>query len=81
MPSIWNAPRNFNPLAQRLRDAVEFYLPHLQATKRSCTAAELVDELLQAKEADGASTRYLADLRSRLNQFAAVFDGRPLAGD
>jgi integrase len=67
------------PFGASLRDAVEFYLPHLQATKRSCTAAELVDELLQAKEADGASTRYLADLRSRLNQFAAVFDGKPLA--
>jgi len=67
------------PFGASLRDAVEFYLPHLQATTRSCTAAELVDELLQAKEADGASTRYLADLRSRLNQFAAVFDGKPLA--
>ena len=67
------------PFGATIRDAVDFYLPHLQATKRSCTAAELVDELLQAKEADGASTRYLADLRSRLNQFAAVFDGKPLA--
>jgi integrase len=68
------------PFGVSLRDAVDFYLPHLQATKRSCTAAELVDELLQAKEADGASARYLSDLSSRLSQFAAVFDGKPVAG-
>jgi integrase len=67
------------PFGVTLRDAVKFYLPHLHATKRSCTAAELVDELRKVKEADGASTRYLADLRSRLNQFAAVFDGQPVA--
>jgi len=67
------------PFGATLRDAVEFYLPHLQASKRSCTAAELVTELLEAKEADGASPRYLGDLRSRLKQFSNVFDGRPLA--
>ena len=54
------------PFGVTLRDAVKFYLPHLHATKRSCTAAELGDELRKVKEADGASTRYLADLRSRL---------------
>ena len=42
----------------------------LQASRRSCTVAALVDELLKAKEADGASTRYLGDLRGRLKQFA-----------
>jgi integrase len=67
------------PFGATLRDAVEFYLPHLKATRRSCTAAQLVDELLKAKEADGASTRYLGDLRGRLKAFASVFDGQPLA--
>ena len=60
------------PFNATIRDAVNFYLPHLHATKRTCTAAELVDELLKIKEADGASERYLSDLRSRLTQFAAV---------
>ena len=64
-----------------IRDAVEFYLPHLHATKRTCTATELVDELLKAKEADGASTRYLDDLRSRLKQFADCVRRQTIAAD
>lgn len=67
------------PFKVTIRDAVKFYLPHLQATNRSCTAAELVDELLKVKAADGASARYLGDLRSRLGQFAANFNGKPVA--
>jgi integrase len=62
-----------------IRDAVNFYLPHLRTGKRTCTAAELVDELLKIKEADGASGRYLSDLRSRLTQFSECFDGRAVA--
>ena len=67
------------PFAKTIRDAVAFYLPHLQATNRSCSAAELVGELLNIKAADGASERYLGDLKSRLGQFAADFDGKPVA--
>ena len=67
------------PFNATIRDAVNFYLPHLHATNRTCTAVELVAELLKVKEADGASERYLSDLRSRLTQFAAVFDGKPVA--
>jgi len=68
-----------SPYSVTLRDAVNFYLPHLEARNRSCTAAELVDELVQVKAADGASERYLGDLRSRLGQFAATFNGKPVA--
>jgi integrase len=50
-------------------DAIEFYLPHLQASNRTCTLRALADELLKAKEKDGASPRYIQDLRSRLGQF------------
>jgi integrase len=39
----------------------------------------LVAELLRVKAADGASGRYLSDLRSRLGQFGADFDGKPVA--
>jgi integrase len=67
------------PFGKNLRDAVAFYLPHLHATNRSCTAAQLVDELLKIKAADGASARYLGDLRSRLGQFAAHFNGKSVA--
>jgi integrase len=67
------------PFGVSLRDVVDFYLPHLRASNRTCTAAELVDELVKVKEADGASERYLSDLRSRLRQFSEAFDGRPVA--
>ena len=67
------------PFGATIREAVKFYIPHLQAMKCSCTAAQLVDELLKVKEADGASRRYLSDLRSRLNQFSEIFDGKSIA--
>jgi integrase len=67
------------PLGATIRDAVNFYIPHLNAMKRSCTAAQLVDELLKVKESDGASKRYLSDLRSRLNQFSEIFGCQPVA--
>src|SRR5438046_6166946 len=62
-----------------IADAIEFYLPHLQASNRTCTFRELVAELLPAKESDGASARYLQDLRSRLGQFAASFGDRQVS--
>jgi integrase len=68
------------PFNVTLRDAVSFYLPHLQATNRTCTAAQLVEELVKIKKSDGASERYIGDLQSRLKQFAKSFDGKPVAG-
>src|SRR5438874_494088 len=63
--------------AERLRgygktiaDATDFLVAHLKASERSCTAAQLVTELWSAKKADGASERYLSDLKSRLTRFA-----------
>jgi integrase len=67
------------PFNATIRDAVNIYLPHLHASNRTCTVAELVDELLKVKKADGVSERYLSDLRSRLGQFAASFDAKPVA--
>jgi hypothetical protein len=67
------------PLKTTLRDAVNFYLPHLEAPNRSCTVKQLVDEILSGKKADGASHRYIKDLKSRLNQFAASFGGKQVA--
>ena len=60
-----------------IADAIEFYLPHLQAkNNRTCTFAELVAELRAAKKADGASAPYLTDLRCRLGQFSNSFGDR-----
>jgi integrase len=73
------ASEKLKPFGKTIRDAVSFYLPHLLATNRTCNAVELVDELLKVKAADGASERYLGDLRSRLGQFAAQFNGKPVS--
>jgi integrase len=67
------------PFNVTLRDAVRYYLPYLQATNRTCTAAQLAEELVKVKKSDGASQRYLGDLRNRLKQFATSFDGKAVA--
>ena len=59
-----------------IADAIAFYMPHLQASNRTCTFRKLVDELLPAKAADGASAPYLTDLRCRLGQFSDTFGDR-----
>jgi integrase len=64
------------PFGKSLRDAVNFYLPRLQIENRTCTINALVSQLLDAKKRDGASERYLSDLRSRLGQFVASFEGK-----
>ena len=68
--------KSFN---KTITDAVEHYLAHLKASEKSCTAVELVDEIVAAKKADGRSLRHLDDLRSRLNIFAKAFDGQTVA--
>jgi integrase len=67
------------PFGKNIRDAVGFYLPHLQAMNRTCTFRALTDDLLIAKKKDGASARYLGDLRSRLGQFAASMGNKTVA--
>lgn len=62
-----------------IADATDFLLAHLKAIAKSCTVTVLVSELLAAKEADGASKRYLQDLSWRLNRFAQDFGKRMVA--
>ncbi len=62
-----------------IRDAVAHYVAHLNASERSCTAEQLVKELLKAKKADGVGERHLNTLRSRLGYFADEFDGKMVA--
>jgi len=67
------------PLGRSLLDAVRHFVSHLEASNRSCNAIQLVDELLAAKRADGASQRHIDDLRSRLTIFGNKFNGQPVA--
>ena len=52
--------------------ACKFFVERNRRTTRK-PVAEVVAELLTIKESRGASPRYLEDLRSRLNRFAADF--------
>jgi integrase len=67
------------PFGKNIADAVRHYVAHLKASERSCTAEQLVKELLKAKEADGVGERHLGTLRSRLGYFADEFDGKMVA--
>jgi integrase len=62
-----------------IADATAHFIAYLERSEKSCTAAQLVGELVVAKERDGASARHVSDLRSRLNAFADKFDGQPVA--
>jgi integrase len=74
-----NAVEQLKPFGKSIADAVQYYVTHLEASVNSRTAAQLVKELIAAKEKDGASQRHLSDLRSRLNIFAEKFDGKQVA--
>jgi integrase len=74
-----NAVERLQPFGKTITDAVDHYLAHLKASEKSCTAEQLVKELLKAKEADGVGGRHLSDLEYRLAYFAEEFDGKLVA--
>ena len=67
------------PWGRSLTDAVNFLISHLETSERSCSVGDLLPVFLKAKEADGASVRYLRDLRTRLGRFSADFGDRLLS--
>jgi integrase len=62
-----------------LTRAVEFYTQHHTALDQSVTVTEAISKLLEAKQIDGLSKRYIEDLRHRLNQFSEDFGDRAIA--
>ena len=48
-----NAVERLRPFGKTIDDAVAHYVAHLKASEKSCTAVQLVKELLAAKEKDG----------------------------
>ncbi len=71
--------RQLARFGKTLRDAVAFYVAHLEAVAGSKPVREVVDALLREKAADGASKRHKLDLSSRLNRFAGDFGERMIA--
>jgi integrase len=74
------AERKLAPYGKTIRDAVEHYLAHLKSVAGSKPVREVVAALIQSKQADGASSRYLGDLHARLSRFAVTFGERMIAG-
>jgi integrase len=74
-----NAMTQLQPFGKNIDDATRHYVAHLKATERSCSAEQLVVELLRAKKADGVGERQLKTLRSRLGYFSREFDGKLVA--
>ena len=68
-----------SPFNKTIRDATAHYLEFLRASAKSCTIAELCEQMQSAKMADGASAKHLSDLKSRLKRFALDFGQRNAA--
>ena len=64
------------PLGASLRSAVDHYVAYLDKAGKSISVREFFPEFLANKEQDGASRRYVADLRSKLGRFAVEFGKR-----
>ncbi len=67
------------PYGKTLTEATDHFLAHMAAIQRSCTIQVLIAEFKAAKEQDGASTRYLKDIKHRLGLFEADFGSRVVA--
>src|SRR5262245_10822868 len=70
---------NLKRFGKTLEDATKHFVAYLEASEKSCTAEQLVRELLKAKEADGVSEWHLRDIRSRLTVFKEKFNGQMVA--
>jgi integrase len=74
-----DAVERLQPYGKTITDAVDHYVRHLKASEKSCSAKQLVKELLKAKEADGIGRRHLSDLEGRLGYFVEHFNGKLVA--
>jgi hypothetical protein len=66
------------PHGVTLRQAAEFYLDNNDVIQAEKSFAQVVTELLHAKDQDGKSVRYLQDMKNRLGSAAEVFGERPI---
>src|SRR5262249_36639432 len=65
---------------ETIDDAVAFRIDYLDRVPRcNVTAAQLADQVIDAKRRDGMSKVYLGDLRKRFNHFCRDFGHAPIA--
>jgi integrase len=81
LSEIISAKHDLAKYGKSLTDAARFMVDHLEKVRRcKVTAAQLADEVIEAKRRDGMSAAYLADLRKRLKHFCRDFGKQPIAG-
>jgi len=61
-----------------IRDATDFYIPHLQRSQRAVALRGVMDEVLTAKAAKGIKATTLKVYGHRVKQFAADFPDRSI---
>ena len=76
---VLECTNRLNAHGRTISDATDFFIQHLTANEKSCTATKLVDEFVAAKQKEAASNFDLEDLRSRLTTFGKRFDSNPVA--
>ena len=70
--------RDLAPFQKTIRDAVNFYLPHLARLSKARPVATVLEEALASKRADGLKKPTLIEFEHRGGHFATAFDGRDI---
>jgi len=64
------------PYNASLKDAVTFFISHIEARKKSCPVQAATDEYLKLQRLNHRSERHIGDLKYRLGVFNATFRPR-----
>jgi len=70
--------RDLLPFGKTLRDAVNFYIPHLQRASKARPVEDVVKEALASKKADGLKKPTLIEFGHRAGHFAKAFPARDI---
>src|SRR5437667_4998836 len=76
---VLECTNRLNAHGRTISDATDFFIQHLTANEKSCTATKLVDEFVAAKQKEAASPFDIDDLRSHLTIFGKRFGSQPVA--
>jgi integrase len=70
--------RDLAPFGKTIRDAVNYYLPHLLRSSKARPIEKVVEEAETSKKADGLKKPTLTEFGHRAGQFAKAFPGREI---
>lgn len=70
---LFSCLQKLEPYDARLEDAVDYYVEHLKATRRSEPIRDLQEDFLMDLERNGRGERYVYELRNRLDHFIKDF--------